>query len=68
MQAAVLTIIAEAERILLGGDGEQLAIREIEPGKWMVAVYREVEIDGFVITAFMTRKARQLERRIQRWP
>ena len=68
MQAMVLGTVASPERILLGGAEEYLAMREVEPGKWLVVVYREGAEDGFIITAFLTRKRRQLDRRIQRWP
>jgi len=64
----VLLTISVAERVLLGGDGECLAVREIEPAKWMVVVYREYDEDGFIITAFMTRRQRSLDRRMQLWP
>ena len=66
--AEVLAAIAEPERILLGGDGECLAIRQVEAGKWGVTVYREMRVDGFVITAFLTRRIRSLDRRKQLWP
>jgi hypothetical protein len=65
---AVLAAIADPERVLEGGAGELLAIREREPGKWLVVVYREQDEDGFVITAFLTRRIRSLDRRTQRWP
>jgi hypothetical protein len=47
---------------------ELAAVREIEEGKWLVAVYREIGEDGFIITAFLTRRARWFERREQVWP
>jgi hypothetical protein len=68
MQTMVLDAVAAPERILLGNAEEYLAVREVEPGKWLVVVYREGAADGFIITAFLTRKRRQLDRRIQRWP
>jgi hypothetical protein len=68
MQTMVLDAVAAPERILLGSAEEYLAVREVEPGKWLVVVYREGAADGFIITAFLTRKRRQLDRRIQRWP
>ncbi|MBX3066888.1 MAG: hypothetical protein KF726_28165 [Anaerolineae bacterium] len=64
----VLSTISEPERIFVGSLDELMAIREIESGKWLVVVYRELESDGFVITAFVTRRIRQLERRKQVWP
>ena len=65
---AVLGTLAEPERVLAGGAGELLAVRTFEPGKWLVVVYREHEEDGFVITAFLTRRVRSLDRRTQLWP
>ena len=66
-RAAVLQAISDPERILAGGSGELLAIREIEPGKWLVVVYRQDEQDGFIITAFWTRRYRSLEKREVLW-
>jgi len=68
MRLEVLEIIAQPSRILAGGGGELLAVREQEPGKFLVVVYRELENDGFVITAFLTRKVNALNRRRQIWP
>lgn len=50
------------------GDAELLAVREIEAGKYLVVVYRELNNDGFIITAFVTRRAKSLHRRKQLWP
>ena len=69
MRDVVLQAVADAERVLGGSSGELFAVRTIEPGKVIVAVYREVDAnDGFVITAFITRRLRSLDRRIQIWP
>ena len=69
LKSAVLQVISEASAVLLGGDGERLAVREIEAGKMLVVVYRELSpTDGFVITAFVTRRVKQLFRRSQLWP
>jgi hypothetical protein len=68
MQQNVLDTIAEPERVLAGGAGELLAVREIGEGKWLVVVYRESEDDGFIITAFMTRRQHALDKREQLWP
>lgn len=65
---SVLETIAEPTRVLAGNAGELLAIREIETGKWLVVVYREEETDGFIITAFLTRRIRSLDKRRQLWP
>lgn len=68
MRQNVLDTIAEPERVLAGGAGELLAVREIGEGKWLVVVYRESEDDGFIITAFMTRRQHALDKREQLWP
>jgi hypothetical protein len=65
----VLETVSDPTRVLEGGAGELLALREWEPDKWLVVVYRELnDDDGFVITAFLTRRIRSLERRPQLWP
>lgn len=68
MRLEVLDTLTQPSRILAGGSGELLAVRELEPGKFLVVVYREFEDDGFVITAFFTSKANPLNRRKQIWP
>jgi hypothetical protein len=68
LRSEVLQTIAEPERIIAGRAGELLALRELEKGKWLVVVYRELGDDGFVITAFSTRRLRSFERRKQIWP
>lgn len=64
----VLETVENPERVVTGQDQERLAIREFEPGKYMVVVYREMGHDGFVITAFLTRRKQSLDRRRQLWP
>lgn len=68
LRLEVLETVAKPERVLAGGEGEVLAIRELYPGKHLVAVYRELADDGFIITAFLTTKIKALERRKQLWP
>lgn len=68
LRLEVLETVANPVRIVEGGDGEHLAIRGIEPGKALVVVYRELIDDGFVITAFLTRRIKTLDRRTQLWP
>lgn len=53
----VLVTVERPHKVFAGSRGELLAIREIEPGKYLVVVYKEnSESDGFVITAFLTEK------------
>ncbi len=68
LKKAVLETVAEPERVLAGGAGELLAVRQAGVGKWLVVVYRELGEDGFVITAFLSRRERSLNRREQLWP
>ncbi|MHB1530455.1 MAG: hypothetical protein ACYCXT_13755 [Acidiferrobacteraceae bacterium] len=68
LRAEVLETVSGPERILAGSNEELLAVREFEPGKHLVVVYRELTDDGFIITAFVTRRIRSLARREQRWP
>jgi hypothetical protein len=68
MRLEILETIVRPARILAGRRGELLAVREIETGKFLVVAYRELENDGFIITAFLTRRVRSLDRRQQLWP
>lgn len=44
-------------------------IHLMKSGKYIVVAYKEVsKTDGFVISAFITRKMRQFERRKKVWP
>ncbi|MFQ5868222.1 MAG: hypothetical protein ACE5IT_09575 [bacterium] len=64
----VLETVEEPEVIYEGRAGECIAVREIEKGKYMAVIYRELsKEDGFVITAFLTRRRKQLERRRKIW-
>ncbi|HWP90819.1 MAG TPA: hypothetical protein VNN20_01280 [Thermodesulfobacteriota bacterium] len=64
----VLETVEEPEAIYEGKMGEHIAVRKIEKGKYIVVVYKEISReDGFVITAFLTRRKRQLERRQKIW-
>jgi hypothetical protein len=68
LRSEVLETVLQPERILLGGDGELIALRELEQGKYLVVIYREQVDDGFIITAFVTRRERSLSKRRQLWP
>jgi len=68
MRFEVLETVASPKAVFAGGAGELLAIREVAPGKQLVVVYREMENDGFIITAFITSKTHTLYRRTRIWP
>lgn len=64
----VLETVENPEAIYEGKMGELLAIREVENGKNIVVVYKELsKDDGFVITSFLTRRKNQFERRRKIW-
>lgn len=64
----VLETVQEPLAVFEGNNNELLAAREIEPGKYIIAVYRELnKDDGFIITAFLTRRWNQMERRKKIW-
>ncbi len=65
----VLEAVAQPEAIYEGRAGECLAVREVEKDKYIVVIYKEVSSkDGFIISAFLTKRKRQLERRRRLWP
>ena len=68
MRFEVLATASEPHRILAGGAGELLAVREVSPGERLVAVYRVWDNDGFIITAFLTTRTRSMDRRERVWP
>ena len=68
LQSEVVATVADPTAIFAGNRGELLAVREVEPGKYVVVVYRASLQDGFIITAFLTRKGHTLRRRHQLWP
>jgi hypothetical protein len=53
----VLEVLEQPEAVFRGSAGERLAARRMEPGKYLVVVYKEqTPDDGFVVTAFLTSK------------
>jgi hypothetical protein len=69
LRSDVLRAIAAAERVVAGHDGTRMAIRTMESRKALVVVYRELTMhDGFVITAFVTKRFASLDRRPHLWP
>ena len=65
----VLETLEDPDAIYEGGSGELLAAKEIQTDKYIVVVYKEIsEKDGFVITAFLSSRRKQLERRRVVWP
>ena len=67
MRYEILEAVALPGRIYLGKTGELYAVKERETGKFLVVIYRETDGDGFIITAFMTRRMVSLEKRDLIW-
>jgi len=68
MRMNVVETVGNPLKIVEGSMGELLAFREFIPGKYLVVVYRELSYDGFIITAFFTRRIQALNRRLQICP
>ena len=68
LRQIVLQSIARPERVLETTTGERMAVMSYEPGKYMVVIYVENSADGFVVTAFLTRRTAWLDKRRQLWP
>lgn len=65
----ILESVADPDFIAAGSTGALIAVKQIGKGrKYIVVVYREESRkDGFVITAFLTKKLKQLKRRKIIW-
>ena len=65
----VLETIEYPDSVFEGNMGELLAARAFDDTKHMIVVYRELDAtDGFVITAFLTRRIQPVARRNRVWP
>lgn len=65
----VLEVVYNPDAVYQGSSAELISTKESEPGKMIVVVYKELnKEDGFIITAFLTRKIRQFARRVKVWP
>ena len=69
-QEVILNTIANPERIVCGNEGSLMAVQTwMEENKFIVVVYKEIDNrDGFVITAFPTRRLSSINKRRQVWP
>jgi hypothetical protein len=65
----VLETVEDPDIIYQGNDDECLALKEIKKDKYIVVVYKEVsKTDGFIITAFLTKRKKQFDRKQKLWP
>ena len=64
----VLETIENPDAIYEGRMEECIAIRKLKNDKYVVVIYKEInKKDGFIITAFITKKKKQFERRKIIW-
>ena len=64
----VLGVVEHPEKVVAGREGELLGVQEHWPGMWLVVVYRQLDGDGFIITAFLTSRTQSLGKRQRLWP
>ena len=54
---AVLNVVEDPDYIIEGYKEAYMALREMGKGKFLAVIYREIDRkDGFIITAYFTRK------------
>ena len=64
----VLETLEKPDLIVQGRIGELTAVRRVEQGRFLVVIYRERSAeDGFVITAYLTRRLKPLIKRGVLW-
>jgi len=63
----VLSVVAAPILLLKGGNDELLAAAKYNERQWLVVVYKENELDGFILTAYLTSKTEKLFNRIIIW-
>ena len=66
----ILNTVQSPYTIYSGKQGECIAVKKFENAdKYLAVVYREVDKnDGFIITAFLTKRLKWLETRRKIWP
>ncbi|HOV64439.1 MAG TPA: hypothetical protein PLG43_11220 [Spirochaetia bacterium] len=68
MREIILSAIEVPDYLVAGWKDEILAIKQIAPGKMLVVVYKENAPDeGFIITAYTTRRLSWLSKRRRIW-
>lgn len=67
LRLEVLETVKNPSQIFAGSLGELIALREMAKGKYPAVIYREWERDGFIITAFLTKRIKSLNRRKLLW-
>lgn len=63
----VLFALAAPDFVVQGSSGEMLAAMFQQQTKILVVVYKEEQIDGFIVTAYFTTKVDKLLKRTILW-
>lgn len=63
----VLKTIEDPEAIYAGKTGEYIAIKHIKNEKYIIVIYKKLNNDGFVITAFITKRIKKFKKRRMIW-
>ncbi|MCA6597136.1 MAG: hypothetical protein ACK47L_13890 [Pseudanabaena sp.] len=70
LQSETLQAIENPDKILEGNNGELLAVKLLGDNKYLVTIYKEEEEeeeDGFIITAYLTKRINSLNKRKEVW-
>ncbi|MCA6571936.1 MAG: hypothetical protein IM537_08830 [Pseudanabaena sp. M57BS1SP1A06MG] len=70
IQSETLQAIENPDKILEGNNGELLAVKLLGDNKYLVTIYKEEEEeeeDGFIITAYLTKRINSLNKRKEVW-
>lgn len=60
----VLQTVEEPNYIIKGYGDALIALKEVEKSKFLAVTYKEFRTDGFIITAYLTRKIKLKKERI----
>ena len=64
----VLNAVSEPDFVVKGWVEELLAVKEITDSKYLIVVYKEIsEVDGFIITAYFTKRILKIRERKKIW-
>ena len=68
MREVVLETVSYPDCIFKGNDNEYLAVKELKSEEYLVTIYRELKDNGFIITAFLTKRISYLNKKERIWP
>jgi hypothetical protein len=66
--ATILRAVSQPDLVVEAGQNARQAVAQITPRRWLVVVYVDRGVDGFILTAYETTRRQSFERRRQLWP